>query len=249
MNKRVWLLLMILFPSLSGLSFVSARMFTDVEAGAAFTGYNDARIPSETGTDISLSGDTPGPAVPVIRVRAGFVLWDRHSFSLLAAPLLVRGSGTLDRPVSFGGTVFSQGAEVESLYRFDSYRMSWQWQFYEGRRLSAAAGLTAKLRSADISLMGDEGYARRSDLGVVPLINFRLQWKFLPEYSLLLDGDALWSPFGRAEDVLVAFQYHRGGNTDFRIGYRVLEGGSDGGGSVYTFALFHYLTAGVRVRF
>jgi len=34
-----------------------------------------------------------------------------------------------------------------------------------------------------------------------------------------------------------------------RLGYRVLEGCSDGGGNVYTFALFHYITAGVTVRF
>lgn len=31
--------------------------------------------------------------------------------------------------------------------------------------------------------------------------------------------------------------------------YRLLEGGSDGGGSVYTFSMFHYASAGVRYRF
>ncbi len=36
---------------------------------------------------------------------------------------------------------------------------------------------------------------------------------------------------------------------ELRMGYRLLEGGSDGGGSVYTFSMFHYATAGLRYRF
>ena len=231
-----------------GIPGLWAGVFADIEAGAAISGYNDVRIPSSTGTSFSLARQTPSGAVPVLRLRTGYAFKSGHSVSVLAAPLLVRGSGTLDENVSFGTTVFSADSRVESLYRFDSYRISWQWRFFERDGLSLAAGLTGKVRSADISLMGEDGYSRRSDLGVVPLINFRVQWKFVPSYSLLLDGDALWSPYGRAEDVLVAFQYHKDEDTDYRIGYRVLEGGSDGGGNVYTFALFHYLTAGIRMR-
>ena len=240
--------IVIVLAALAGSMGAAAQVFADIEAGAAFPGYNAVRIPSETGTLFSLAEETPSGAVPVMRIRAGYTVGGRHSFSVLAAPLLVRGSGRLDENVDFGGTGFSAGSEIETLYRFDSYRISWQWLFYNNGGLSIGAGLTGKLRSADISVMGDEGFARRSDLGVVPLINFRMQWKLMSAYSFLLDGDALWSPYGRAEDVLVAFQYHKDDDTDFRIGYRILEGGSDGGGNVYTFALFHYVTAGMRMR-
>ncbi len=229
-------------------SALFADIFTDIESGVAITGYNDVRIPADGGTPLSLARETPSSPVPIIRLRIGYTFSDTHSLSLLAAPLLVRGSGRLDEAVQYRDTLFSAGSEVESLYRFDSYRLSWQWNFLRSDTLSLGAGLTGKIRSADISLMGDEGYERRSDLGVVPLINFRVQWKFVPDFSLLLDGDALWSPYGRAEDVLLALQYHRTDSTEFRLGYRVLEGGSDGGGNVYTFALFHYLTAGLRIR-
>lgn len=36
---------------------------------------------------------------------------------------------------------------------------------------------------------------------------------------------------------------------DLRIGYRLLEGGSDGGGLIYTFSMFLYLGAGVQWGF
>jgi hypothetical protein len=57
------------------------------------------------------------------------------------------------------------------------------------------------------------------------------------------------SPFGRAEDALLALQYHATHTTTLRLGYRILEGGSAGGGGVYTFSAFHYVTAGIRVEF
>jgi hypothetical protein len=223
--------------------------FIDIEAGLAFTGYNDVRIPSESGTMVSLKTDTvPDPAF-ALRVRIGYAFGERHTVFALAAPLLVRGSGITDRELIYFGATFPAGTELESTYRFDSYRLSYRYLFIDGNSFSLAAGLTAKLRSADISLMSDTAYARRSDLGVVPLISFMAEWKLVPQLSLLIDGDALVTPFGRAEDVLAALQYRPSDSVAYRLGYRILEGGSEAGGSVYTFALFHYVTMGLTVRF
>jgi hypothetical protein len=223
--------------------------FIEVEGGAAFTGYNDVRIPSETGTMLSLATDTiPDPAF-AFRVRGGYTFADRHTVMALVAPLTVRGSGTLDGVVDYAGATFGAGTAVESVYRFDSYRLSYRYTFVDREKLDLRAGLTVKLRSADIALMSSTGYAHRSNLGVVPLISFMGEWTFAGPFSLLLDADALVTPFGRAEDVLTALQYRSSDSVSYRLGYRVLEGGSDGGGSVYTFALFHYATAGITVRF
>ncbi len=221
----------------------------ELEAGAAFTGYNDVRIPSDTGSMISLAKDTPPDPALSLRARIGWTLADRHSVMLLAAPLTVRGSGTLDRSVTFQGMTFAAGTKLESSYRFDSYRLTYRYSFIKNEDLELAAGATAKIRSADIALMSDTGYAHRSDLGVVPLLSAKVEWNFADEIGLLLDVDALWSPFGRAEDVLAAIQYHASEDVMLRLGYRLLEGGSDGGGNVNTFALFHYATAGIRIRF
>ena len=226
-----------------------AQAFVDVEGGAAFTGYNDVRIPAETGSRISLADDAASDPALVLRIRVGYEFAGRHSVSLLAAPLTVRGSGTLDRTLSYQGKTFAAGTEVDSVYRFDSYRTTYRYTFFKNDELELGAGLTGKIRSADIALMSGTAYAHRGNLGIVPLINFRMLWNFLEPFSLLLEADALASPYGRAEDALLALQYHPENNVALRLGYRILEGGSDGGGDVYTFALFHYLTAGVSVSF
>jgi hypothetical protein len=231
------------------LSFAPAQAFVDVEGGVAFTGYNDLAIPADTGTKFSLSDEiTSDPAV-AMRLRLGYTFAGRHTVTALYAPLTVHGSGTLDRDVSFRGKTFAKGSDVESVYRFDSYRLTYRYAFIATDSLNVGAGITGKIRSADIAIMDETGYAHRSDLGVVPLVNFRAQWVFAKPFSAVVDADALASPFGRAEDLAFAIQYAPSDRVGWRLGYRILEGGSDGGGNVYTFALFNYLMAGVFVSF
>ncbi len=239
-----------LFLTVFGLlcaSAAGAQAFVDIEGGVAFTGYNDVAIPAETGTKISLATDTVAAPAPAARVRFGSVFGGRHTVSVLYAPLTVRGAGTPDRDLSYRDKTFASGVKVESAYRFDSYRLTYRYTFLDSERWNIGVGVTGKVRSADIALMSDSGYAHRSDLGAVPLVNFRAQWNFARPWSALLEADALVTPFGRAEDALLALQYRSSDRVSFRAGYRVLEGGSDGGGNVYTFALFHYLTAGITV--
>ena len=228
---------------------LGAQAFIDVERGAAFTGYNDVQIPADLGTRFSLAQETPSPPVPMFRLRLSYTFGERHTLSLLAAPLTVKGTGTLDRDVTFQDTTFVDGSKVTSIYRFDSYRFTYRWTFLNRDTLNLGIGLTGKIRSADIALMGDSGYAHREDLGVVPLINFRGEWFFTEPFGILLDGDALVTPFGRAEDVNLALLYRYSPDSVFRVGYRVLEGGAGGGGNVYTFSLFHFITAGISLKF
>lgn len=228
---------------------MAAQAFVDIEAGAAFTGYNEAAIPADTGDKFSLAKETPAGAIPVIRIRVGCTFGDRHTVSVLAAPFTAKGKGTADSDISYQGLVFPEGETITSIYRFDSYRLTYRWDFFRNEAVDIGVGLTGKVRSADIALAGDAGYANRTDLGVVPLINFRLDWRITDPVSLVLDGDALATPFGRAEDVQLALAWRYSDTATFRIGYRILEGGSDGGGNVYTSALFHYATAGITVTF
>jgi hypothetical protein len=244
--KRLALCWLTTLVSASG-GFCS-QWLLDVEAGAAFTGYNDVRIPSDSGSFFSLANEIVSRPAPALRLRFGTTR-GRHTVSALAAPLTVRGQGTLDRDLLYHGKRFPAGTSVNSSYRFDSYRLTYRYLLRQGPRLRLGTGLTAKVRSADITLMSDSAFARRSDLGVVPLINFMAEYHLGRKAGLLAEGDALWSPYGRAEDVLVAWRWSPADNYSFRLGYRVLEGGADGGGKVYTFSLFHYLSAGVTVEF
>lgn len=247
MNKKLVgvFLVLVIFLSLT----LSAQAFVDVEGGVAFTGYNDVAIPSNTATRFSLADQTPAGVVPAFRMRVGYTFADRHTVSLLAAPLTAQGSGTIDTDVSFQNKLFLAGSKLTSSFRFDSYRLTYRWTFLKNDDIDLGIGLTGKIRSAEISLASDTGYVSRTDLGVVPLINFRVDWRFMDPFSLVLDGDALITPYGRAEDVQLALAWRYTDNATFLLGYRILEGGSDGGGKVYTFSMFHFITAGITVKF
>jgi len=99
--------------------------------------------------------------------------------------------GTADSDISYQGQVFPEGETITSIYRFDSYRLTYRWDFFRNEAVDIGVGLTGRVRSADIALAGDAGYANRTDLRVVPLINFRLDWRITDPFSLVLDGDAL----------------------------------------------------------
>ncbi|WP_340075775.1 hypothetical protein [Leptobacterium sp. I13] len=90
--------------------------------------------------------------------------------------------------------------------------------------------------------------ASKTNIGFVPIINFRLYWKIDEKTGLLLYGDALAAPQGRAEDVLLAGTYQLSEDLTVRLGYRILEGGADND-EVFNFALFHYVSTGILYTF
>jgi hypothetical protein len=224
-----------------------SRWRLELESGIVFSGYNDVRIPNETGTDISLTDDLETDPAPFVRVRVTAVFGDRHVLSALAAPLRLDATGSVDRAVNFEGVEFPAGAPLHARYRFDSYRLTYRYVLHKSERVAAGLGFTAKIRDAAVRITGAGEESEKPNTGFVPLINFSVRWSFARHVSLLFEGDALAAPQGRAEDVLAAFRYDRG-RIGLMLGYRLLEGGADVD-EVYNFALLHYLVAGAGIQF
>jgi hypothetical protein len=227
---------------------VYADWSADIESGLAFSGYNDIRIPGNTGTDISLSEDLAAESTEFFRLRLSIELGDRHELSLLIAPLRFESSGIVDRDVGFNGVRFARGVLLNSLYRFDSYRVTYQYTWYNNERIQAGIGFTGKVRDASIRIDNDSVSSEKANTGFVPLINFAFDWRFGSRVGFVFEGDALVAPQGRAEDVLLAIYGNPSNQLRLRLGYRVLEGGADND-EVYTFALVHYVSAGVSWTF
>jgi hypothetical protein len=228
-----------------------ARWSVDIEAGPVFSGYNDVRIPGNTGTLFSLTEDLHARTALGFRARVSKTFGDRHWVSVLVAPLRVESRGGLDRDVLFAGRLFEAGEdEMKGLYRFDSYRLTYRYGLVRARRFSLDLGLTTKIRDAEIRLTYAHLMlpgASKKNTGFVPIISFRADWSLSQRVGLVLDGDALGVPQGRAEDVTAALRVGFGDRVDARVGYRLLEGGSDAD-VVYGFALFHYAVAGITLR-
>jgi len=224
------------------------RVRLDFEGGAAISGYNDVRIPGDSGTLFSLTDDLTSDTGAFWRVRADLRLAPKHVVSVLVAPLRIDASGRFNRPVAFAGAVFGAGEPVRGLYVFNSYRLTYRWEPIRTPNWLVGVGLTAKVRDAETRLTSGGTIARKTNVGFVPLVNFKVERRLGARASLLLEGDALAAPQGRAEDVFAGLQWRAGRNLSFKAGYRVLEGGADND-SVYTFALVHYLSAGVVLTF
>jgi hypothetical protein len=245
MQKKLTLLMVLLLT----LSYTFAAFRLDVEAGAAFSGYNDARIPGDgEATKFSLSEDLKSD--PAFASRFNFHYWlnEQHRLSFLIAPLKITPEGRFDSDVLFQGETFAAGEDISAVYRFDSYRLQYRYYFRNQDLLIKGIGASLKLRDAEISLESAELRAKKTNTGFVPLLNLELAYDFSPEFSLIVDAEGLWSPYGRAADVLTSINYVLDDRFTIFAGYRLLEGGSDGD-EVYTFALINYAVLGLRIDF
>jgi len=225
-----------------------AQWHLDLESGIVFSGYNDVQIPGDVGTKFSLTEDfTTDPAF-FFRLKILYNLNPRHQLALLYAPLQVEATSRADRAIYFVDKTFPASRDLVATYRFDSYRLSYRYRIYKTDSFNFWIGITAKIRDAAIRLEDDSQSAEKTNTGFVPILNFRVDWKWNKQFSLVLDGDALAAPQGRAEDILLAIQYGISETVSCKAGYRILEGGSDND-EVYSFALFHYLLAGIIITF
>jgi hypothetical protein len=220
----------------------------DLETGYVSSGYNNVRIPGDSGTKISLTDDLTTAGKMYYRVRLTKDIGKNNFLSLLYAPLTLDAAGTIAGDVNFNGDLFTSGSRLTGTYRFDSYRATWYKAFAPGGKFSYKLGFTAKIRDAAVTLSDGSITSEKKNTGFVPLLHFGAAYAFTDTLSVLLDGDALAGGPGRAEDVLLAGAWKAGDRYTFRLGYRFVEGGADTD-EVYSFALLNYLSAAVIIAF
>jgi hypothetical protein len=251
MSGRTHLLLvlaMVSTLSVPSSAVAQQRWAFDFENGAVFSGYNDVRIPGDTGTTFSLTDDLKADPAYFWRVRVDFRVAPKHVLSVLAAPLTVNSSGSFDRQVQFAGETFAPGVPVTGRYVFNSYRVTYRYEFLNKGGWRFGLGVTAKVRDAATVLDSQGKHAEKTNLGGVPLVNFKLERDLGGRAVFRFEGDALAAPQGRAEDIFAGLVMPLNKNISVKAGYRLLEGGADNA-EVYTFAAFHYVSVGAIIRF
>jgi hypothetical protein len=244
MNTRIAVTVVGLW--LASTSATLGQFSFDVETGGVFPGYNDVRIPGKGGTLFSLTNELKTESSIFIRGRVLYSFGSRNTLLALVAPLTVKASGKIPTAVQFQDKVFGANTPLNAEWKFNSYRLTYRYDFAKSEEMEFGLGLTAKIRDAKISLSGDGASSTKTDLGFVPLINFRLLWNPSSTVGLLVEADALAAPQGRAEDVLAAVVLRLTDSYTMRAGYRVLEGGADND-KVYSFSLFNYAVLGVAI--
>jgi hypothetical protein len=244
--RRAWFLAGLLLgalPAAAAESRETERFQIEFEAGAVWQTRNEVEIPNDgTATRFSLvelAGSGPWPAA---RFYFTGNINERHSLRLLLAPLAYTETGTFSEPVIFAGETYAANVPTEGTYRFNSWRVTYRYRFWAGKRWKWWVGGTAKLRDAKIELQQGDTSSEDTDLGFVPLLYLRGDYHFADRWHLQMEADALGGGPGRAEDVSIKLAYDIGERWGVTFGYRTVEGGVDIE-EVYNFAWFNYAVA------
>jgi len=237
---------------LTGLSTAApaATWFLDAEAAMVQASKNDVRIPGDGGTDFSLTDDLDTDEDVAFRVRLGWRTSLRSQVTLLYAPLKLHASGTPAFDIDFNDQLYAAGTDLAGTYQFNSYRATWAYDLAHSENFVFSLGATVKVRDAFIELSDGAVTTRKDDLGIVPLVHLKLDWRWGNVLGLLIEGDALAVPGapGRAEDAQAALVLRPRSRSSLRLGYRIVEGGVDVD-EVYNFALIQSYTFGWSLRF
>ena len=247
MRKTITFIIFFLIISDSVLS-VERPFSLDLEAGPVWNTYNKIAIPNDgTATKFSLTEAVDIESKIAFRIKLGYRMAERHSISLLYAPLSLKGSGTLRSNIDFNEDLFLAGSDIDAVYKFNSYRLTYAYTWINKPKLKFKVGVTAKIRDAKISISDSVTNSVKENIGFVPLLHFDLLWIITDRLSFKTDLDAMIAPQGRAEDLFMGFLLRASPFLSFKLGYRVVEGGADVT-SVYNFACLQYLTTGLIIE-
>jgi hypothetical protein len=239
-------LILIFVPSAALASDKKFRI--DVEFGPVWQSGNDVRVPNDTGTTFSLRDVQGSGPFASGRISLDYALNPKHELRLVAAPLSLSETGSLNSPVSFAGKSFAAGPGIQTTYKFSSYRLTYRYRLYSGDRWIWKIGFTGKIRDAKIELRDSTTTAAEIDRGFVPLVHLDGEYRFANRWSFNFNMDGLAAPQGRALDVSLRATYKLSDNWSLAGGYRTLEGGADVD-RVYNFTWLHYATASLAYRF
>jgi hypothetical protein len=224
------------------------RFSLEGEGGALWLTRNDVRIPNATGTDFSITDSAGKGPYPVYRIETAFDLSERNGIRAVYAPIDVDETAVFDREVFFAGTAFPEGPETEVNYKFNSYRFTYRYRFYQGDTWSWKIGFTAFIRDARIALRKGDLFAEDTDVGFVPLAYLQGAAKIGDRLRFIFDFEGLGASQGRAFDIAAKLKYSLSDHWELGAGYRTIEGGADVD-RVYNFAWLHFAVGSLTFRY
>ena len=221
-----------------------AQLKLDIETGIPFQGYNEIRIPNETGTTFDFNNDfeLQGPVIP-IRLKLNYTFAEKNHLFALYAPLGLNYEGPAPFDISFQQSLFNAGQMIEGFYKFNSYRLGYRRDVLKSDGWTIGVGFTAKIRDARVQLSTNESSDKKDDVGFVPLLHIFAALEF-DRWMIFLEGDGLAGGPGRAFDFFLGGSFNITDNLSGKAGYRILEGGADVT-DVYNFTLINFAIIGL----
>jgi hypothetical protein len=242
-HSSYWILFICLHSNLSS----NAQTFVNLESGAFFTGMNTIRN-GNNGTLFSLKNDFQTPVSPFVRLRVGYLSNGKNHFSFLYAPLKIVVTETIENDILFDGKNFKANLPIEAVYKFNSYRFTYNRRIVSKNNFKFGLGLSAKIRDAGFSLKNREHLSENFSIGFVPLFNLLANWDISQKIGIDFFGEGIAAPKGRAIDLSFSGRYCFTKKLQGNIGYRLLEGGANGSNR-YNFIQLHFIFASLNYSF
>ncbi|MCA1733396.1 MAG: hypothetical protein LC732_07325 [Acidobacteria bacterium] len=240
MNRIALLFLLLSF--LLANPAAAQELVLDLEGAAAWQLRNDFAVPGDEGTLVRLADDGPAPAG---RATLTWHRWERWSLRVVAAPYSSDAVFVSSGPVRFEDVVFPAGEPIEVDYRFNSWRAGAFYRFAPRGDWSLRAGITLKVRDAEIALRSGEQEASNENIGLVPLLYGGARWE-RGRRAFDIDVDGAAASQGRAIDLALRGEQRISDRASLFLGARILDGGADNE-EVFAFATVLYATGGIRV--
>ena len=238
-----WILFICLNSNLS----TNAQTFVNLESGALFTDVNNIRNGNQ-GTLFSLNNDFQTPVSPFLRLRVGYLINGKNHFTVLYAPLKIIVTSTIEKDILFDGEYFKANIPIEAVYKFNSYRLTYNRRIISKDNFKFGLGLSAKIRDAGVSLKNRDLLIENFSVGFAPLINLLVNWDISKKMGVDFFGEGIIASKGRAIDLSLSGRYSLTKNLQGNIGYRLLEGGADGTNR-YNFIRLHFIFASLNYSF
>ena len=242
-QSRYWIFFICLNSNLS----TNAQPFVNLESGALFTDVNNIRNGNQ-GTLFSLKNDFQTPVSPFLRLRVGYLINGKNHFSVLYAPLKIIVTSTIEKDILFEGEYFKANIPIEAVYKFNSYRLTYNRRIISKDNFKFGLGLSAKIRDAGVSLKNRDLLIENFSIGFAPLINLLVNWDISQKMGVDFFGEGIIASKGRAIDLSLSGRYSLTKNLQGNIGYRLLEGGADGTYR-YNFIRLHFIFASLNYSF
>jgi len=233
MTSNLLFLLSILLYSFNGHS-----VQLELEVGNVKLHKNKVRIPGNTGTTFDTTDLSPNEGL-FYRLNLYVPLKGKSSFRVLYGPLEINQNGNFSNDIIFDSGTFSKSTNIDVLYKFNSYRLTYRYLFSDGSNFKFFIGFTGKIRDAEIKLSQNNLSKSYTNVGFVPLFYLRGDWKVIDWLTLILEMDAAGASQGRAIEGVLKTRVSLNNNLGLSLGHRVLEGGADND-RVFTWSLISF---------
>jgi hypothetical protein len=144
--------------------------------------------------------------------------------SALGPPLQIDASGRVEPPVSFAGETFAAWAPVTAATSSTGIACL-SLRADPGRRLAVRIRRHREKSRRGHAAESGGRVAEKTNVGVVALVNVKLERRPGARATCQAEGDALAAAQGRAEDVFAGVILNANRHLSYKLGYRFLEGG------------------------